>query len=689
MHKRISKAIALILLLALTTALMPTAALAAEYDDTLVFVHTNDVHGHIDVEAYIPPLAKELREEYGEDKVLVLSGGDSWSGTTFAGLSSGEYVVPVMNAAGYQAMAIGNGDTLVGPEQLKKLVASSSFPILSANVTDKDGNALADPTVVFDCGGTKVGVVALTTDDLKSNGCVPTDVIEAAEKHIALLKADGCDFIVALTHIGFEDTYTVSSQKLAAEVEGIDLIIDAHSHTVIENGFQGENNTFIVQTGNYGDNIGVTKLHIKDGKVAASECELISKESYTAKYTPDATVKALIDEYNALIDAKTSEVVGEIEYELDGARENVRTKQTNLGSFVADAIRWYTEADIALATAATLRASIPAGEVTLNDILGAVGIGLDTYVATATGAQLREILTKAIAKNPAADAGFQHVSGMSYTYALGESGNVIVDMFFANGEPIKDTDTFKLAFELYVPDNFKVMEIDGLSKSIEGQVEAANVLNSYLNSDDCVIEADAGGRSTEVDYPVSDSPFSDVKDTDWFYDAVVYAKENNLMDGSGNGKFSPNDTVTRAMAVTILYRLEGSPAVENTESFDDVEAGIWYEKAVAWAVANDIVKGDGTGFNPGGTLTREGLMTLFHRYAVKSGADVSATDDLAAFTDVSSISDWALDSVKWAVGSKMVNGLTDTTVAPGGESNRAQLATLMMRFAEFIKSETE
>ena len=179
----------------------------------------------------------------------------------------------------------------------------------------------------------------------------------------------------------------------------------------------------------------------------------------------------------------------------------------------------------------------------------------------------------------------------------------------------------------------------------------------------------------------SDLPFTDVSTSDWFYGAVKFVYENGLMDGVGNNLFAPNATLNRAMAVTILYRLEGAPAVTTDAGFNDVAAGTWYTDAVNWAAANNIVNGvEGNNFDPTGSLTREQMATVLYRYAQYKGADVSASGDLSGFADSANVSSWAADAVKWAVGTGLVNGVEGNALAPQGTSTRAQAATVLMRF---------
>ena len=188
----------------------------------------------------------------------------------------------------------------------------------------------------------------------------------------------------------------------------------------------------------------------------------------------------------------------------------------------------------------------------------------------------------------------------------------------------------------------------------------------------------------ETEAPVGE-PFLDVNEGDWFYDAVAYAYENGIMDGVGGNRFAPNSATTRAQLVTILYRLEGQPAVSGDLPFTDVEAGTWYTNAVGWAAQNGIVNGVGDDtFAPGNDLTREQLVTILYRYAESKGYDVSASADLAGYPDGEEIQAYAREAMAWAVAENIIRGMEDDTLKPAGNASRAQIATILMRFCEGV-----
>ena len=193
-----------------------------------------------------------------------------------------------------------------------------------------------------------------------------------------------------------------------------------------------------------------------------------------------------------------------------------------------------------------------------------------------------------------------------------------------------------------------------------------------------------GQVTVTVTFAETPLPFTDVTEGDWFYDAVRYAYETGLMDGVGDSLFAPNSETTRAQLVTILYRLAGQPAVSGDLPFTDVENGTWYTDAVAWAAENGIVNGTtDTTFAPGDDITREQLVTVLYRYAESKGYDVSASADLSGYPDAGQVQDYAQPAMAWAVAEGIVEGV-DGTLNPAGNASRAQIATILMRFCEGV-----
>lgn len=223
----------------------------------------------------------------------------------------------------------------------------------------------------------------------------------------------------------------------------------------------------------------------------------------------------------------------------------------------------------------------------------------------------------------------------------------------------------------YVVDAVKVVDKDG--KDVAVTVKDGKYVFTMPASAVTV----TGSFKAETPAPVA-LPFTDVKSDNWFYDAVKYAYAQGLMTGTSATTFAPNGTMNRAMIVTVLYRLEKSPAVTGASKFTDVPAGQWYSDAVAWAAANKIVNGyDETTFGPMNAVTREQMAAILFRYEqVKGLENVTLEENLNRFPDQNKISAYAIPALQWAVGQKIINGNADGTLDPTGTATRAQVAQI-------------
>ena len=223
----------------------------------------------------------------------------------------------------------------------------------------------------------------------------------------------------------------------------------------------------------------------------------------------------------------------------------------------------------------------------------------------------------------------------------------------------------------YVVDAVKVVDKDGKDVAVTGKD------GKYVFTMPASAVTVTGSFKAETPAPVA-LPFTDVKSGNWFCDAVKYAYAQGLMTGTSATTFAPNGTMNRAMIVTVLYRLEKSPAVTGASKFTDVPAGQWYSDAVAWAAANKIVNGyDETTFGPMNAVTREQMAAILFRYEqVKGLENVTLEENLNRFPDQNKISAYAIPALQWAVGQKIINGNADGTLDPTGTATRAQVAQI-------------
>jgi len=177
--------------------------------------------------------------------------------------------------------------------------------------------------------------------------------------------------------------------------------------------------------------------------------------------------------------------------------------------------------------------------------------------------------------------------------------------------------------------------------------------------------------------------FTDVKSTDWFFDSVKYVADNKLMNGVSETEFAPDNTLTRAMLVTVLYRNAGEPATNRSIPFADVDMGAYYANAVSWAKQNGIVSGvTENEFAPDANITREQIATILFRYAQLNGMETMTLEENLHFADSTDISEFAISAMNWAVGKDLIKGKTTSTLNPKDNATRAEIAAILQRFIQ-------
>ena len=444
MYRRLT---ALLLSLLLVVGLMGLAAAEAPKGN-LVILHTNDVHGRAVPDpaggvlgyAAIAQYKKDM--EAKGDAVLLLDVGDATQGLPLVNLSQGQTAIQFMNAAGYMALTPGNHEFDWGTDNLKRLAGEAQFPILAANITDHlSGELVFEANKIFEMNnGLKVGVFGLTTpetltkahpDKVRGLDILQGDKLyEAAQQQVDELKAAGADVIVLMSHLGMdEESAPNRSTDLLEKVQGIDLLIDGHSHTLLEKG-ETIGDTLVVSTGSYGQNLGVVTY---DGeKWTASQFNSIKKSAvvdvdgtaYSALLTAplDQEVLALVDGVNAAVQEELSKVFAKTDVLLNGERDpGNRTMETNLGDFATDAILWAAkqalgdQVQAAVTNGGGIRASIAAGDISMNDMKTVFPFGNQVAVLEVKGSELLEALEAATHAAPKASGAFPQVAGIAFT----------------------------------------------------------------------------------------------------------------------------------------------------------------------------------------------------------------------------------------------------------------------------------
>ena len=266
-------------------------------------------------------------------------------------------------------------------------------------------------------------------------------------------------------------------------------------------------------------------------------------------------------------------------------------------------------------------------------------------------------------------------SGWMYTVNGRHSGNGLQNQPLRNGDAV---------VWHYVSD-YRCEVADLVGDAAHPSLGDGTYYNGWLKVQDSLgnfaVLPDAQKDETKTDGQTA--AFSDVSSAHWAFDAIEYITKQGIMDGVGSGKFAPETPLTRAMLVTVLHRMAGSPATENASSFTDVAANSWYAQATAWASANGIVNGVGGGkFAPMAALSREQLAAMLMRFAAYQQKSTDKRAELSAFSDAGSVSAWARDAVAWANAEGLMSGRTATTIAPQGNTTRAELAAILMRYTK-------
>lgn len=500
---------------------------------TLRIIHTNDHHARIEpVTGGTPPapihggvsrrktLIDAIRAEGGNQ--ILLDAGDVFQGTLWFNQYNGLADLEFYNALGYEAVTIGNHEFDKGQQPLADFIKGAKFPVLSANiVTDAASpiNGLFKPSIIKEIGGQRVGIFGLTTDETAvlsspGPGVTFTNYIEAAKQAVANLKAQGINKIIALTHVGI-----TFDRELARQVEGIQVIIGGHSHTPMgkqvtppdparpypEVIASPSGKPVIVATDwEWGRWLGDLTVGF-DANGDITNVLAGQPAEVAASVEPDRGYEARIDVLKQPLVALRSQKVGEAAVALNGARADVRSKETNLGNLISDAMLAKGRpagAQVALMNGGSIRTSIDAGPITLGEVLEVQPFGNTIVLITLTGAQLKEALENGVSQVELTAGRFPQVAGMRYVWNRGAAvGSRIVSVQVADGKGgfanVDPNGTYRVVtnnFLLTGGDGYSVLT-KGTSKYDTGFIDA-DVTAEYIRAKSPITAA-AEGRITE------------------------------------------------------------------------------------------------------------------------------------------------------------------------------------------------
>lgn len=438
-----SRMIAMLVCVLLLIGIVPVSAFAAT-NDAIVILYENDVHCVVEGYSKLAAMKKELQETY--PYVGVVSGGDYIQGTSLGVVSKGEYIVNLMNLVGYDAVTLGNHEFDYHLNRLEELVGMMNTKPICCNFQRiGEDEPHFKPYSIVSYGEIDVAYIGITTPSTittsspaqfkDENGDFiytfhETDLYDTVQDQIDSAKAEGADYIIALSHIGYaeDDIYgdLEDIEDLIRNTDGFDVVLDAHSHSVIEGKTlvdEGGNEVLLSSTGTKFAYIG--KLTISDGEC---KTELIKTEDY-AKTDPivDAYIQQIYEEYSVLGDRKVA--VSEVDLIIQDADGNrlVRHTETNLGDLCAEAFRSAVDADIGYINGGNLRSTIPAGDITVNHLLNVLPFNNTVVLAEVSGQTLKDMMEMAMRIWPQENGSFPHLSGLTFSVNTSIPSSVVLN----------------------------------------------------------------------------------------------------------------------------------------------------------------------------------------------------------------------------------------------------------------------
>ena len=438
------KIILVVLSLILVLGMFPTVTFAEATSDDIIILYENDVHCAVEGYSKLSAMKKELKQTY--EHVGVVSCGDYIQGSSLGAISRGEYIIELMNLVGYDAVTLGNHEFDFRLDRLEELVAMMATKPVCCNFQEiGEDTSYFDPYKIVSYGDVDIAYIGITTPSTISSSSPaqfkdengdykysfnPTTLYEVVQENIDAAEAEGADYIIAISHIGYAEDEIYGDledvEDLIKNTDGLDVVLDAHSHSVIE-GMEitdkEGNEVLLSSTGTKFENIG--KLTISNGEI---KTELIKTEDYQGTDPiVDAKLNEINGEYATLGERMVAfSQVDLITHDADGNRL-VRTSETNLGNLCADAVRYAMDADVGYMNGGGLRAAIQNGDITFNDLLSVFPFNNTVVLAEVSGQTLKDMMEMAVMSWPNEDGCFPHLSGIAFSVNTAIPSSVVVN----------------------------------------------------------------------------------------------------------------------------------------------------------------------------------------------------------------------------------------------------------------------
>ena len=454
----------------LITAMVLFVAQIASAEEIVIF-HTNDMHSRVletddgNKSIGLAVLTSYIKNaKKSNPNTLWFDAGDTLHGMPRINISHGENMVKLLNAAGVDAMVPGNHDFNYSAERLAELAKKCNFPVMASNVFwKKDGKRLLKSSKIFTLkNGVKIGVFALATPETlyKANPVYMSkvkfkDTVEVAKQEITALKPK-CDIIVAISHLGIDESSIIKSTDVAKAAPGIDVIIDGHSHTELPTGIT-IGNTLIAQTGCYEHNLGKVTIDYENKRIVSKKAELLNKKAINKVVAgngsdgadkllpPDEKVTETLNEIEKKNKTILDEKICEVSKSLSANREIIRRNEAEIGDLLTDSFVSATGADAAIVNSGTIRADLKSGVVTRGDILSVFPFGNIVEVRKVSGKTLRQALEHSVRYYPSTAGGFLQVSGITFDYDPNLPQMQRVKNVTVKGAPLDDSAIYSIA----------------------------------------------------------------------------------------------------------------------------------------------------------------------------------------------------------------------------------------------------
>ncbi|WP_340027205.1 5'-nucleotidase C-terminal domain-containing protein [Paenibacillus sp. FSL H7-0940] len=702
-----------------------------EGDFNLRVLHTNDTHAHLDNIARRVTAIKEARN----DSTLVLDAGDVFSGTLYFNLFNGLADLEFMNMIGYDAMTFGNHEFDKGPSVLRAFIEKAEFPFVSANIDySKDAslsglynNNIGDPgekaeiypAIITEVNGERVGIFGLTTPDTVSLSS-PGDDLKfvdykaSAQATVEMLQNEGINKIIALTHLGYSEDL-----KLAEAVEGIDIVVGGHSHTILKEPIvvgSLDEPTLVVQTGEYDVSLGQLDVTFDEAGILKKwNGKLLSLDAKDAAnqfiYADDVEAANKLKEYAPQLEQFKKTIIGKTNVFLDGERGTVRKQETNLGNLMTDGMlekvkSIVQENDVkgyvAIQNGGGIRASFQTGDITLGNLLTVMPFANNLSALKMTGKEITAALENGVSGVETGEGRFPQVAGMRFYYDSTKPGEKID----------ATTNTVTQVGQRVI--KVQIKNTDGTYSDIDPNGYYIVATNSFM--------ANGGDFYRAMRIAKDDNRFYELNLVDYeiFHEhldrvgTVDQKTEGRSMDlkgaplpgegngsnpgngggnngsnpGSGNsggGSTTPTPPVTPTTPTTPTNPTDpttptvpgngGSPN-PTTPVVDLKDIGNhWAAAAIGQAISRGIVNGyqDGN-FRPNAPATRAEFIVMLGR-----AFELPASNKSLTFKDAAGIPAWAQSFIAQAVDQGIISGYTDDTFRSSGKVSRVEMTVMLVR----------